>query len=94
MSHKVEIGEAHPFEVVAIELGYVTIEQIEQALAYQEQKGVKGEARKLLGIALVELEILTFDQVKEILKAQESGMPLAKRTKSWTDRLHSWFMSE
>ncbi|PHR93972.1 MAG: ATPase [Blastopirellula sp.] len=58
---------------VLIKRGFVTIEQLEQALVYQKSKGQK----KLLGEILVELDYCTEDQIIESL-AIEYGVPYAK----------------
>ncbi len=53
--------------------GMVTREQIEQALAYQKNRGHK----KLLGEVLVELEYVTEEQVMEVL-SEAYGVPFAR----------------
>ena len=53
--------------------GYVTPEQLEQALQQQQQTA----NTKLLGEVLVELEFCSEDQVMECL-AEEFGVPYAK----------------
>ena len=56
-----------------IRRGYVTVEQLEEALAYQKAKG-RG---KLLGEILVDLDFCSEDQVIECL-ACEYGVPHAR----------------
>ena len=56
-----------------VDKGYVTDEQIQAALAKQQQDG----RRKLLGEVLIELEYCTEDQIVECL-ATEYGVPYAK----------------
>ncbi len=56
-----------------VELGVITNEQVEQALAFQRDKGHK----KLLGEVLIELGFVTAEQVAEVL-AKGYGVPFAR----------------
>lgn len=68
-------GAAKPLRVgdLLVDLGIITPEQVDQALAYQRDKGHK----KLLGEVLIELGFVTEEQVAEVL-AQGYGVPFAR----------------
>lgn len=63
-----------------LEKGWISDEQIQQALAYQKSRGNK----KLLGEVLVELEFVTTHQVMEAL-AGAYGVPFARLTPKMAD---------
>ena len=90
----IRLDEPRPFGEVAIELGLVTEAEIRQAIEYQETKGMAGDQHKLIAVALVEFAILTQEQVIDVLKAQESGLPLTRRTTGWTGRFRQWLKGE
>lgn len=63
-----------------LEKGLITDAQVEQAVAYQRQKG----HRKLLGEVLVELQFVTAEQVLAVL-AEAYGVPFARITPKVAD---------
>ena len=59
-----------PFGARAMMLGLATTDQIEQALATQQTLLSRGE-KKLLGMILVEMQVLNTTQLLAILKTYE-----------------------
>jgi hypothetical protein len=60
-----------PFGQVAIKLGYVTPSQLESALDIQKSLEQSGRGRKLLGMILMEIGLLSSAQLIEILQYYE-----------------------
>ncbi len=60
-----------PFGQVAIKLGFVTASQLESALDIQKSLERSGKGRKLLGMILMEIGLLSSAQLIEILQYYE-----------------------
>ena len=61
------------FGQLAIRKGYITPEQLDQALARQKQIVAEGAKHKLIGLLMVEMGFLTNGQLIAILKNIESA---------------------
>ena len=59
-----------PFGARAMMLGLATTEQIERALETQQKLALRGE-KKLLGMILVEMQVINTTQLLAILKTYE-----------------------
>lgn len=60
------------FGSIAIKKGYVTKEQVEEALKIQKQLKESGEKHKLIGIIMLELGMLGTTELIDILKYIEA----------------------
>lgn len=56
------------FGYIAIELGYITKEQLEEALAEQENDDIDNKPHRLLGTVLIDKGWMTTEQVTLILE--------------------------
>ena len=59
------------FGQIAIEKGYITEEQVDTALQVQKEMDSRGERHKLIGVIMLDLGMLTSEQIVDILKAFE-----------------------
>lgn len=59
------------FGVVAVEKGFITSEQLMEALRIQVEDNLNSGEHRLIGMILLEMGLLTLDQIDEIL--QEVG---------------------
>lgn len=59
------------FGEIAIRLGYVKREQVEQALTTQKHAKGNGQAHKLIGMHLLDAGALTSAQLIEVLREME-----------------------
>lgn len=59
------------FGEVAVRLGFVTQQQVDQALAAQRRARRNGQAHKLIGMYLLEVGALTNAQLIEVLREME-----------------------
>ena len=55
------------FGAIAIEKGYITIEQLIEALAIQVKDEVEHGSHRLLGSILFEQDIITGDQLQDVI---------------------------
>ncbi len=62
------------FGQVAIEHGFITLEQLTSALALQAQENLKDGCHQLIGEILVNQEFITEQQVKEVLEIMNQQM--------------------
>ena len=60
------------FGTVAVEKGYITIEQLMDALEIQAEEDVVGEEHRLIGKILYDLGFLTIDQIGRVLASTRS----------------------
>ena len=60
-------SDSHRFGSMAYMLGYVTLRQIQQALAEQVEDNVSGKKHRLLGTIMREKHWISEEQEKEIL---------------------------
>jgi len=68
MSEKSEPYEKR-FGNIAIEKGFITIEQLIEALNLQVMEEINDEGHRLIGLILFELGYITLEQDKEVLDA-------------------------
>ena len=71
IAHSKNSPRKEPFGARAMMLGFATTEQIENALARQQQLADSGEKR-LLGMILVEMQVLNTTQLLAVLRTYES----------------------
>ena len=62
---------SEPFGARAMMMGFANADQIEQALARQSRLAIAGE-KKLLGMLLVEMNVISTTQLLAVLKTYES----------------------
>ena len=70
-THPIPEKRKEPFGARAMMLGLATTEEIEGALTAQRQLAERGE-KKLLGMILVERQVITTTQLLAILKTYEN----------------------
>jgi hypothetical protein len=63
--------ERELFGMIAQRKKYVTAEGVEKALTLQAQRDSRGEPHKLLGILMLELEMLSSSQLLDILQEMQ-----------------------
>ena len=61
------------FGTVAVEKGFITKEQLKEAINVQIEQDLDGLERRLIGSILFSLGYMTIDQVNEVIK--EMGIP-------------------
>lgn len=57
-----------PFGQIAIEMGFVTAEQVKRALDIQHQEDAAGKTRRLLGVIMLEAGFLSSEELIQILR--------------------------
>jgi hypothetical protein len=62
------------FGTVAVEMGFVTLDQVLTAMNIQVRDNIENGEHRLLGTILVEMGVMKVSQVKEVLLAM--GVPL------------------
>ena len=60
-----------PFGMRAVRMGLVTVEQVEKALAVQKMLAKSGK-RRLIGMIMVDLEMMTTTQLLAVLHTYET----------------------
>ena len=65
-----KITRSEPFGARAMMMGFANTDQVERALTHQKQLAEKGE-KKLLGMILVEMQVINTTQLLAILKTYE-----------------------
>jgi len=63
------------FGQVAINKGYVTDLQVQDALYQQNDLGERGEKHKLIGMVMLEMGVLGTTELIEILRAMDIAYP-------------------
>jgi hypothetical protein len=81
------VEERHLFGEIAIEKGFLTLQQLRRALDIQREMIRSGEGHKLIGVLLVELGYLTPDQVCEILETHDRENPAKANAQPETDTM-------
>jgi hypothetical protein len=71
-----------PFGQVAVRKGYVTQQQVSDALARQKELAQTGAAHKLIGMIMLEMGALGTTELIEVLR--EMNTPAAPRTERRT----------
>ena len=61
--------EKRLFGEIAVQKGYLSVDQIKRALDIQREMRRAGEGHRLIGVLLVELGYMTVDQVVDVLEA-------------------------
>ncbi len=61
------------FGTMAVELGFITIEQVMEAMTIQLREDMEKEEHRLIGQILMGLGYMNTSQIKEVLKAM--GIP-------------------
>ena len=66
MSKKIEVYEKR-FGNIAIDMGFITLDELINALEIQVQEEIDKGERRLIGQILLELKVITSDQIKQVL---------------------------
>ena len=66
------------FGVVAVEKGFVSPAQLVAAIEQQLLDDVERGVHRIIGRILVEQQVMTVEQVDEVLNAMGKGLPLLK----------------
>jgi len=75
VSKKIEVYEKR-FGNIAIDMGIITLGELINALEIQVQEEIDNGERRLIGQILLELKIITSDQIKQVLAnifAEDTG---------------------
>jgi hypothetical protein len=64
------------FGTVAVEMGFVTLDQVLTAMNIQVREDIETGEHRLLGMILVEMGFMKASQVKEVLLAM--GVPVSR----------------
>ena len=62
------------FGTIAVEKGFITVDQLVEALNIQAREDVEGKNHRLLGSILVDQGLMTNSQVNEILETMSQQM--------------------
>jgi hypothetical protein len=65
-------GKAKRFGVIAVEKGFITLEQLVEAMTVQVQEGIEGKKHRLIGQILLSLEYLTSSQIDEVMEVMDT----------------------
>ena len=60
------------FGVIAVEKGFITLEQLVEAMTTQIQEGIEGKKHRLIGQILLSLGYLTSSQIDEVMETMDS----------------------
>ena len=75
-SNMVVKGIEKRFGTIAVEKGYITIDQLMDALEVQVRDNLSGKQHRLIGKILYDLGFLTIDQIERVLASMRSyGIP-------------------
>jgi hypothetical protein len=61
------------FGTIAVEKGFITVDQLTEALNIQAREDVAGKKHRLIGRILVDLRLMTNSQVNEILETMSQA---------------------
>lgn len=67
------MSRLEPFGAFAIRKGYATPREIQEGVAEQDRRERAGQPRPLLGMMLLQMGVLTTDQMIEILREMEQA---------------------
>lgn len=67
------MGRLEPFGAYAIRKGYATHREVQEGIAAMTEAERQGKPRPLLGVVLLQMGVLTTDQMIEILREMEQG---------------------
>ena len=69
------------FGTIAVEKGYITIDQLMDALDIQVREDLSGIKHRLIGKILYDLGFLTIDQIQRVLASMRSyGVSMQSKT--------------
>ena len=56
------------FGAIAVEIGFISLDQLLEAMRIQITENTKGKSHRLIGQILFDLGFMTFDQIDEVLR--------------------------
>jgi hypothetical protein len=65
------VEEKRLFGEIAVQMGYLTVDQIKRALDIQREMRKAGEGHRLIGVLLVDLGYMSAEQVVDVLDAYD-----------------------
>ncbi len=68
------------FGIIAVENGFITAEQLIDALRVQILEDVENGKHRLIGRILLEQRVMLLDQIDKVLDILGKGLPLLKET--------------
>jgi hypothetical protein len=60
------------FGVIAVDKGFITVEQLLEAMTIQIQDGIEGKKHRLIGQILLSLGYLTSSQIDEVMESMDA----------------------
>ena len=72
MERKMAGGNVKRFGVIAVEKGFINVEQLLEAMTIQIQEGTEGKKHRLIGQILLSLGYLTSTQIDEVMETMDS----------------------
>ena len=72
MERKMAGGNVKRFGVIAVEKGFITLEQLVEALTVQVIEETEGKKRRLIGQILLSMGYLTSSQIDEVMETMDS----------------------
>jgi hypothetical protein len=65
-------GNAKRFGAVAVEMGFITVEQLLEAMTLQIQEGIEGKKHRLIGQILLSLGYMTSSQIDDVMESLDA----------------------
>ncbi len=72
MERKITQGNVKRFGVIAVEKGFITLEQLVEAMTLQIQEETEGKKHRIIGQILLSLGYLTSPQIDEVMETIDS----------------------
>jgi hypothetical protein len=66
------------FGILAVEKGFITADQVIEALKIQVMEDVEKGKHRLIGLILLEQGLISLSQIEEVLQSLGKGLPLLK----------------
>jgi hypothetical protein len=66
------------FGILAVEKGFITADQVIEALKVQVMEDVEKGKHRLIGLILLEQGLISLSQIEEVLQSLGKGLPLLK----------------
>lgn len=66
------------FGVLAVEKGFITADQVIEALRIQVMEDIEKGRHRLIGRILLEQRLMTLPQIDEVLKSMGKNLPILK----------------
>lgn len=66
------------FGILAVEKGFVTADQVIEALRIQVLEDIEKGRHRLIGLILLEQGLMTLPKIDEVLESMGKGLPLLK----------------